>query len=322
MSLKVVLTIITKKEEIEPAIKDETERSISSSSNSMHSSPLPKYPGQWNNGISCWSQSPSHLFKVRGSNYLNDKIKKPSKKELFQCRGVDVFLTYDPLYHIARHPSVLGGKLWEEDTLVINFLLPFCNFVAYFQMNDDVDDETKIVRNVWKKFLKGDQQYRDARLKMLPLVIDGPWIVRKAVGPGNAPAVLSKVLPLQYYHSPNNFNSPNTSSIFEIDVIISASRMANAILNVVKGHTKNLTIAFAFIIEGVSEEELPENIICSFTMHELDLAKCPTLPKWNGDSASSHSSGSLEDSGIFSNSSGDDDNDEMQDERKKKKREM
>lgn len=190
----------------------------------------------------------------------------------------------------------------EEDTLVINFLLPFCNFVAYFQMNDDGEDdskEQKVVREVWRKFVKGDQQYRDARLKMLPLVIDGPWIVRKAVGPGNAPAVLSKVLPLQYYLTPNHLNSPNnTSSIFEIDVIISASRMANAILNVVKGRTKDLTIAFAFIIEGVCEEELPEGIICSFTMHELDLDKCPSLPKWSGDS------GSLD--GVFSSAESED----------------
>mmetsp|Transcript_15440 Transcript_15440/g.35091 ORF Transcript_15440/g.35091 Transcript_15440/m.35091 type:complete len:633 (-) Transcript_15440:1718-3616(-) len=84
------------------------------------SSPIPRYPE--NNGYSCWSEpSDPAIFHVRGSTYLEDRVKVPSGPSPFKCRGVDLWLTDFPQRHIARHPSVLGGKLNEEDTFLVNF---------------------------------------------------------------------------------------------------------------------------------------------------------------------------------------------------------
>jgi len=112
---------------------------------------------------------------------------------------------------------------------------------------------------VWTKFLKGDQQYRDARLKLLPVVVDGPWIVKTAVGSGKSPALLGKVIPLQYF-----FRDPDRTrkGVYEVDVIITASSIAKGILSVVKGHTNSVSIAFAFIIEAAEQDELPETVLC------------------------------------------------------------
>ena len=241
------------------------------------SSPLPEHPG--NGGVSCWSRPENDIFRVRGATYLQDRIKIPSAPAPFHCRGVDIWLTDNPERHISRHPSVLGGKLGEDDTFVVNFLLPFGNFVAYFGI-PPIDKFPSKLGNVWTKFLEGDQQYRDARLKLLPVVVDGPWIVRAAVGPGTSPALLGKVIPLQYY-----FRSPSEvkKGVYEVDVIITASRIAKGILNVVKGHTKMLTMAFAFIIEAAEEEELPETVLCTFQMHSIHLEDCPPLPEYNLD---------------------------------------
>ena len=128
---------------------------------------------------------------------------------------------------------------------------------------------------VWIKFVKGDQQYRDRKLKMLPIVIDGPWIVQKAVGPGNAPAMLGRDLPLQYY-----FSEPNDAKkgVYEVDIHVASSRIARGILNVVKGHIKTLTLAFAFIIEAAEESDLPEQVLAAFQVHALHLEDCPSLP--------------------------------------------
>jgi hypothetical protein len=113
----------------------------------------------------------------------------------------------------------------------------------------------------------------------LPLVIDGPWIVKAAV-PGTSPALLGKVIPLQYY-----FQSPSQDQkgVYEVDAIITASRIAKGILSVVKGHTKMLTMAFAFIIEAAEEAELPETVLCTFQMHSIHLEDCPQLPECNLD---------------------------------------
>ena len=86
--------------------------------------------------------------------------------------------------------------------------------------------------------MQGDQQYRARKLKLPPVVVDGPWIVNKAVGPGTAPAVIGRDLPLhlQYY-----FTEPTATKKgeYEIDVLVTASRIARGILNVVKGHTNH-----------------------------------------------------------------------------------
>lgn len=243
------------------------------------SSPIPKYPE--NNGCSCWSEPfDSAIFHVRGRTYLEDRIKVPSGRSPFKCRGVDLWLTDNPERHIAQHPSVLGGKLQEEDTFLVNFLLPFGNFVSYFSVPPLSEFPNKEVANVWSNFVAGDQQYRDARLKLLPVVIDGPWIVKAAVGNGKSPALLGRVIPLQYF-----FRQPTetTKGTYEIDVIITASSIAKGILNVVKGHAQSLSIAFAFIIEASKAEELPETVLCSFQIHALDLDDCPHLPEKNVD---------------------------------------
>lgn len=247
--------------------------SLSTSEDShVLSSPLPIYPN--NGALSCWS-SPNHkIFNVRGKTYLKDRIKHPSGPSPFKCRGVDMWLTDNPERNISRLPCVLGGKLAEEDTFLVNFLLPFGNFVMYFSVSDDMPEN---VANVWKKFKSGDQLYRDSRLKLLPVVVEGPWIVKKAVGNGTAPALLSQSIPLQYYFT---MGEKNKKDIFEVDVIISASRIAKGILNVVKSHTNKLTIALGIIIEATTEADLPEVVLCSSQLHSLDLEHCPHLPKY------------------------------------------
>ena len=242
------------------------------------SSPLPKYPN--NNGSSCWSQPSHDIFHVRGATYLRDKIKVCSGPSPLTCRGVDVWITDNPERHIARHPSILGGRLNDVDTFLVNFLLPFGNLVAYFEI-PPLSSFPQKLRTVWTKFLKGDQQYRDARLKLLPVVVDGPWIVKTAVGPGKSPALLGKAIPLQYF-----FRDPdgkNRKGIYEVDVIITASTIAKGILSVVKSQTKTVSIAFAFIIEAVDQSELPETVLCSFQVHSLHLEECPSLPPCNFD---------------------------------------
>jgi hypothetical protein len=236
------------------------------------SSPLPKFPA--NDGRSCWSQPDANIFYVRGVNYLKDRVKVPSGAAPLSCRGVDVWMTDSPERNISRHPSVLGGRLGEEDTFLVNFLLPFGNLVAYFSV-PPLPHFPKKLQSVWTKFLRGDQTYRDARLKLLPVVTQGPWIVKAAVGPGKSPALLGKVIPLQYF-----FRDPDKTrkGVYEVDVIITASSIAKGILSVVKGHTKSVSLAFAFIIEAAEHDELPETVLCCFQLHPLHLENCPELP--------------------------------------------
>lgn len=282
----------------EDDIEDEdNEQDVNDEEDDVLPSPIPLWPGNYESyrddekGTNCWSEPSSNIFKVRGKNYLRDKVKVKSPKSLFPCLGVDVWLSKEdnpPMRHIIRHPSVLGGTLHQNEnntkvinknTFVVNFLLPFGNFVSYFEI-PPMDTLPPNIADVWTRFYNGDQAYRDARLKLLPVVVNGPWVVRKAVGNGSSPAVLGKAIPLEYYRSKQEPSSPSsqTGQYLEVDVVITSSRVAKAILNVVKGHANVLTLAFAFIIEATCEKELPECVLCNFQIHELTIERCPVLP--------------------------------------------
>lgn len=258
----------------EEEFDDESEVAVDNEHESLLSSPLPLYPN--NGGVTCWSRPDHKIFRVRGKTYLRDRIKIPSAPAIFHCRGVDVWLTENAERNISlsRANCVLGGKLNAEDSFVVNFLLPFANFCAYFTV-PPIDTMPPNIAAVWLRFINGDQQYRDSKLKLLPVVVDGPWIVKKAVGPGTAPAVIGRDLPLQYY-----FREPTSTEkgCYEVDVLVTASAIGRAILNVVKGHTKSVTLAFAFIIEASEELHLPETVLCAFQIHSLHLEHCPKLP--------------------------------------------
>ena len=92
---------------------------------------------------------------------------------------------------------------------------------------------------------------------------------------GNNPAVLAQNIVLQYYFTKRD--SGKRKGIRKADVIITMSKISKIILNVVKGHAKQLIIVFAFIIEAVEESELPETVFCSFQIHYLPLELCTRL---------------------------------------------
>lgn len=177
-------------------------------------------------GSNSWFPPDHTLFSVRSTTYFENRIKAPSAHAPpFECRGVEVWLSDNPLRNIARHPAILGGKLGEEDTFLVNFLLPFGNLCSYFKVPSPMGCQPNVAK-VWNKFLNGDQETRDARLKMLPIVRNGPWIVQKAVGSGTSPALLGKVMPLQYYfHDPKG----DKKGVWEVDVVISGSAIANSV---------------------------------------------------------------------------------------------
>jgi hypothetical protein len=125
---------------------------------------------------------------------------------------------------------------------------PLAILFSYFDVPPLAEFACPKLAQVWSKFVQGNQQYRDTRLKSLPVVMEGPWIVKAAVGNGTAPgALFGKVIPIQYFFKDANNNQ---NGVYEVDVVITASSIAKGVLSVVKGHTKLLTIAFAFIIEA------------------------------------------------------------------------
>ena len=166
--------------------------------------------------------------------------------------------------------------------LVVNFVLPFGNLLAYHYRPDgtnggpiNVEREGSVpAERLWRKFLEGDKAYRDKRLKFVPRMVEAPWMVKKMVG--SAPALIAQKLPTTYYGSIEE-------NYLEISLDVTAGpAIANTIATTVAGKSDAVTVDLAFLIEGlVDDEELPEQILALYRLHHVNMKKTlKTEEKW------------------------------------------
>lgn len=127
------------------------------------------------------------------------------------------------------------------------------------------------------KWLMGDNDYKNERLKLIPLVAEGPWVVRKLVT--GTPAIIGKKLPVQHVLYPGSTNSschhhqtqqPLIMSTLDIG---SGSATAKRIVSVCRRYMSALTVDIGLVIQGETQEELPEQMLGSIRIHGPDPLK-------------------------------------------------
>ena len=122
-------------------------------------------------------------------------------------------------------------------------------------------DEPILPGSLLDRFINGDDGFRNSRLKLVNRIVKGPWIVKKAVGNYSA-CLLGKALTCRYHRGPN---------YLEIDVDISSSKIAGALVHLALGCVTSITIDMGFVVEGQSVEELPEKLIGAVRICQLEM---------------------------------------------------
>jgi len=228
---------------------------------------------KWGN----FSEPRGQDFRVRGPNYLADKKKIPSEKQLCDLAGLDSLkCTEGPILELGRRPGGIMSRLAQlpdADTqfvLIINFVLPtptyYVSMAGYFvaPTEEAVEDdpEAQKLRARLMEFCsdKMTDAQRDDVLKIVPRLVEGPWVAKHAVG--QKPALLGHAIKLQYSSGPG---------WFEMDVDVSSSSMATGVLRILKGVSKSLIMDLAFVLEGQKDEDLPERVIGTLSFRHFDL---------------------------------------------------
>lgn len=192
----------------------------------------------------------------------------------------------------------MGGRLREVPTFLLNFRLPWGVLIAYFEIPHrfipyieaayDSSIERKPLEKKIKKmsnqdrccaqWLMGDQAYKNSRLKIFPGVIQGPWVVKRAIG-GN-PAFIGTKLPVKYVYAPPETASDGTkqSLYLEADLDIASSAAARGILSVTLNYVQYLTLDLGFVIQGNSKEELREQMLAGVRLHGIVPSDATPLP--------------------------------------------
>lgn len=240
-----------------------------------------------------WSSPPGKTFMVRGPHYLHSKLKIPASDWLLHPLAFDWIKSSSKINGIMKHPNSrvcrtvsllqesLHGSSRKEKFLnyshessrpffwTINLQVPskdnhslIMYYVAFEQPPKD---------SLMQRFLDGDNAFRNSRFKLLANVVQGPWIVKTAVGE-RAVCLLGKAVTCNYIRGEN---------FMEIDVDIGSSMMANAIVHLAFGYVTSLTVDLAFVLEGQTPNELPERILGAIRFANLDPEMASTLDSDN-----------------------------------------
>ncbi|MBA0774274.1 hypothetical protein Gotri_009494 [Gossypium trilobum] len=117
------------------------------------------------------------------------------------------------------------------------------------------------------RFVNGDDAFRNQRLKMVNRIVEGPWIVKKAVG-NYAACLIGKALTCNYHRGDN---------YLEIDVDVASSAVANAILHLALGCATSVVIDMGFVVEGQTEDELPEKLIGAVRVSKMEMSSATVV---------------------------------------------
>ena len=119
---------------------------------------------------------------------------------------------------------------------------------------------------------------KDETLKIVPVVVEGPWVVKSVVG--GKPAILGTKLPVNYIYQ----KEENGKALYlEADLDIVASSAARGILSMVRSYTQILTLDLGFVVQGNSKDELPEQMLVGARLHGIDPLNAPTYPSTGAD---------------------------------------
>lgn len=118
-----------------------------------------------------------------------------------------------------------------------------------------------------QQFVNGDDEFRNSRLKLIPSVPKGSWIVRQSVG--STPCLLGKAVDCNYIRGPK---------YLEIDVDIGSSTVANGVLGLVTGVVTSLVVEMAFLVQANTTDELPERLISAIRVSHVKLSSA-IVPK-------------------------------------------
>ncbi|XP_039163209.1 protein ENHANCED DISEASE RESISTANCE 2 [Eucalyptus grandis] len=208
----------------------------------------------------CWSISDGNNFKVRSKHFCYDKSKIPAGKHLMDLVAVDWFKDKKRMDHVARRKGCAAQVCVKKGlfSVVINLQVPgsmHYSMVFYFVTKELVSG------SLLQRFVDGDDEFRNSRLKLIPSVPKGSWIVRQSVG--STPCLLGKAVDCNYIRGPK---------YLEIDVDIGSSTVANGVLGIVIGVITTLVVDMAFLVQANSADELPERLIGAVRVSHIELS--------------------------------------------------
>ncbi|KAI6706805.1 hypothetical protein NL676_009767 [Syzygium grande] len=212
------------------------------------------------NARDCWRISDGNNFRVRSKQFFDDQSEIPAGNHLMDLVAVDWFKDTKIINHVARRKGCAAQVASRKGlfSIVINVQVPgstHYSMVFYFI--------TKKLEpgSLLQRFVDGNDEFRNKRLKLIPSVPKGSWIVQQSVG--SAPCLLGKAVDCNYIRGPN---------YLEIDVNIDSSTVVKGVWMLVNAVIKTLAVDMAFLVQANTADELPERLMGAVRVSHIELS--------------------------------------------------
>ncbi|KAG0466936.1 hypothetical protein HPP92_018516 [Vanilla planifolia] len=226
------------------------------------------HEGKGESDTNCWTKPDGQGFMIRGRTYLKDGVKVLGGDPLIKLLAVDWLRSETSINHVSLHSNCLvqseaGKKL--PFILVINLQIPAkpnYSLVMYYGAERPINKQSLLAR-----FVEESDVFRDSRFKLIPRIVEGYWMVKRAVG--TKACLLGKAVTCKYLRQDN---------FLEVDVDIGSSSVARNIMGLVLGYVTGIVVDLAILIEAKEEDELPEYILGAVRLNRLKLDSAVPCP--------------------------------------------
>ncbi|KAM0892646.1 hypothetical protein ACQ4PT_025632 [Festuca glaucescens] len=217
---------------------------------------------------SSWSMTDPTTFLIRGESYLHDCHKIKANSTQMQMVGADWIKSDKREDDLAGRPGGLVQKYAAQGGnnffFIVNIQVPGSTTytLALYYMMDTPLEKVPLL----EAFVNGDDTFRNSRFKLIPYISKGSWIVKQSVG--KKACLIGQALEINYFRG---------SNYLELGVDIGSSTVARGVVSLVLGYLNNLVIEMAFLVQGNTQEELPEFLLGTCRLNYLDASKAISL---------------------------------------------
>lgn len=216
-----------------------------------------------------WTTADPSTFLIRGPDYLKDHQKVKAKGTLMEMVAADWLRSDKREDNVGSRPGSIVQKYaaqgGPEFFIIVNIQVPGStsySLVQYYMMTTPVKDNPLL-----ESFINGDDAYRNSRFKLIPYISKGSWIVKQSVG--KKACLVGQALEINYFLGKN---------YLELCIDVGSSTVARGVVGLVLGYLNNLVIEMAFLIQGNTQEELPEVLLGTCRFNHLDASKSVLVP--------------------------------------------
>ncbi|KAL3796014.1 hypothetical protein HJC23_013071 [Cyclotella cryptica] len=237
------------------------------------------------------------LNNVHDASFEDDANFSYIVEPLCSFRGMDLFLSDCPEGEIWRQPLLNECGLRDTPTLVGNIMLPFGNMTVYLKLPSWFDDWNNIPEETdndepevlaLKRFLSGDNEYRNKHAKIVPFVVDGPMAIRLIKPKPQAFTLTGIRHPVTWHDVPKSID-PKTgrvsSALLEFDVDLVSNKGIRKVTSMVRPHLSKITMDIALILSKPHESEADEPSACisMWRIDKVDFESCAVFPQKSVD---------------------------------------